>query len=155
MFLHHMNISLWHWVRWWWQMMVQNQAIPLIQSLGEYLTSFHGKDYFCWVTNTAMNQIFPIFYCSIYFQHDAPRRPSLTKWWTTQDAGLKNYQMQWKTEKDGRNVSWNVEQARPDDDDDDDDIFSIVPYCFAYNSHNFYTIELIFCQKLCFGTFYR
>ena len=62
--------------------------------------------------------------------------------------------MQWKTEKDGRNVSWNVEQARPDDDDDDD-IFSTVPYCFAYNSHNFYAIELKFCKKLCFGTFYR
>ena len=39
----------------------------------------------------------------------------------TQDAELKKYQLQWKTEKDGGRVSWNAEQARPDDDDDDDD----------------------------------
>ena len=36
----------------------------------------------------------------------------------TQDAELKKYQLQWKTEKDGGRVSWNTEQARPDDDDD-------------------------------------
>ena len=39
----------------------------------------------------------------------------------TQDVDLKNYQLQWKTEKGGGSVSWNTEQARPDDDDDDDD----------------------------------
>ena len=38
----------------------------------------------------------------------------------TQDTDLKNYQLQWKTEKGGGSVSWNTEQARPDDDDDDD-----------------------------------
>ena len=38
----------------------------------------------------------------------------------TQDADLKNYQLQWKTEKGGGSVSWNTEQARPDDDDDDE-----------------------------------
>ena len=35
----------------------------------------------------------------------------------TQDADLMNYQMQWKTEKSGRSVSWNTESARPDDDE--------------------------------------
>ena len=38
----------------------------------------------------------------------------------TQDADLKNYQLQWKTEKGGRSVSWNIEQARSYDNDDDD-----------------------------------
>ena len=33
---------------------------------------------------------------------------------------MKNYQLQWKTEKGGRSVSWNIEQARSYDDDDDD-----------------------------------
>ena len=36
----------------------------------------------------------------------------------TQDAELKIYQLQWKTEKGGESVSWNTEQARPDDDVD-------------------------------------
>ena len=36
----------------------------------------------------------------------------------TQDAELKNYQLQWTTEKGGGSVSWNTEQARPNDDDD-------------------------------------
>ena len=39
----------------------------------------------------------------------------------TQDAELKKYQLQWKTEKGGGSVSWNTKQARPNDDDDDDD----------------------------------
>ena len=34
---------------------------------------------------------------------------------------MKNYQLQWKTEKGGKSVSWNIEQARSYDDDDDDD----------------------------------
>ena len=34
-------------------------------------------------------------------------------------------------------------------------IFPIVPHCLAYNSHNFYVMELKFCQKFGFGTFYR
>ena len=38
----------------------------------------------------------------------------------TQDAELKKYQLQWKTEKGGGSVSWNTKQARPNDDDDDD-----------------------------------
>ena len=38
----------------------------------------------------------------------------------TQDADLKNYPLQWKTEKGGGSVSWNTGQARPDDDDDDE-----------------------------------
>ena len=37
----------------------------------------------------------------------------------TQDPDLKNYQLQWKTEKGGGSVSWKTEQARPDDDDDE------------------------------------
>ena len=45
-----------------------------------------------------------------------------------QDAELKNYQLQWKTEKGGGRVSWNTEQARPDNDDDDDaSFFFIIP----------------------------
>ena len=47
-----------------------------------------------------------------------PKRPTLTNWWMTQDADLKNYQLQWKTEKLKISVSWNTEQARPDDDHD-------------------------------------
>ena len=39
----------------------------------------------------------------------------------TQDAELKKYQLQWKTEKGGGSVSWNTKQAQPNDDDDDDD----------------------------------
>ena len=38
----------------------------------------------------------------------------------TQGAELKNYQLQWKTEKGGENVSWDTEHARPDEDDDYD-----------------------------------
>ena len=34
---------------------------------------------------------------------------------------MKNYQLQWKTVKGGKSVSWNIEQARSYDDDDDDD----------------------------------
>ena len=46
----------------------------------------------------------------------------------TQDAELKNYQLQWKTEKGEGRVSWNTEQARPDNDDDDDaSFFFIIP----------------------------
>ena len=48
----------------------------------------------------------------------------------TQDAELKNYQLQWstETEKGGGSVSWNTEQARPDNDDDDDaSFFFIIP----------------------------
>ena len=46
----------------------------------------------------------------------------------TQDAELKNYQLQWKTKKGGGSVSWNTEQARPDNDDDDDaSFFFIIP----------------------------
>ena len=45
----------------------------------------------------------------------------------TQDAELKNYQLQWKTEKGGGRVSWNTEQTRPDDDDDDASFFLIIP----------------------------
>ena len=53
----------------------------------------------------------------------------------TQDAEWKNYQLQWKTEKGGRSVSWNTEQARPDDDDDDDDDgVSNIFNSFAYSS---------------------
>ena len=46
----------------------------------------------------------------------------------TQDAELKNYQLQWKTEteKGGGSVSWNTEQARPDNDDDAS-FFFIIP----------------------------
>ena len=54
-------------------------------------------------------------------REDAQKRPTSTNWWMTQDADLKNYQLQWKTEKGGGSVSWKTEQARPDDDDDDDD----------------------------------
>ena len=36
----------------------------------------------------------------------------------TQDAELKNYQLQWTTEEGGGSVSWNTEQARSNDDDD-------------------------------------
>ena len=35
----------------------------------------------------------------------------------THEADLKNYQLKWKTEKAGRGVSWNTEQAQPDGDD--------------------------------------
>ena len=54
----------------------------------------------------------------------------------TQDAEWKNYQLQWKTEKGGRSVSWNTEQARPDDDDDDDDDDGVnnILNSFAYSS---------------------
>ena len=48
----------------------------------------------------------------------------------TQDTELKNYQLQWKTEKGGGSMSWNTEQTRPDNDDDDDDdasFFFIIP----------------------------
>ena len=38
----------------------------------------------------------------------------------TEEADLKNYQLQWKTETGGGSVLWNTEQARPDDDDDDE-----------------------------------
>ena len=44
----------------------------------------------------------------------------------TQDAELKNYQLQWKTEKGGGRVSWDTEQTRPDDDDDAS-FFFIIP----------------------------
>lgn len=42
----------------------------------------------------------------------------------TQDAELKNYQLQWNTEKSGgsMHMSWNAEQAWPNDDDDDDEL---------------------------------
>ena len=57
----------------------------------------------------------------------------------TQDAELKKYQLQWKTEKGGGSVSWDTEQARPDDDDDDDDasFFFIIPIKnpFSYFNH--------------------
>ena len=52
-------------------------------------------------------------------REDAQKRPTLTSWWMTQDADLKNCQLQWKTEKGGRSVSWNTEQARLDDHDND------------------------------------
>ena len=48
----------------------------------------------------------------------AQKRPTLTNWWMTQDAELKKYQLQWKTEKGGGSVSWNTKQAWPNDDDD-------------------------------------
>ena len=57
----------------------------------------------------------------------------------TQDAELKNYQLQWKTEteKGGGSVSWNTEQARPDNDDDDASFFLIIPIKnpFSYFNH--------------------
>ena len=56
----------------------------------------------------------------------------------TQDAELKNYQLQWKTEKGGGRVSWDTEQTRPDNDDDDDaSFFFIIPIKnpFSYFSH--------------------
>ena len=53
-------------------------------------------------------------------REDAQKRPTLTNWWMTQGAELKNYQLQWKTEKGGKNVSWDTEHARPDEDDDYD-----------------------------------
>ena len=58
----------------------------------------------------------------------------------TQDAELKNYQLQWstETEKGGGSVSWNTEQTRPDNDDDDDaSFFFIIPIKnpFSYFSH--------------------
>ena len=54
----------------------------------------------------------------------------------TQDAELKNYQLQWKTEKGGGRVSWNTEQTRPDDDDDAS-FFLIIPIKnpFSYFNH--------------------
>ena len=63
-------------------------------------------------------------------REDAQKRPTFTNWWMTQDAELKNYQLQWstETEKGGGSVSWNTEQARPDNDDDDDaSFFFIIP----------------------------
>ena len=53
----------------------------------------------------------------------------------TQDAELKNYQLQWKTEKGGGSVSWDTKQARPDDDDAS--FFFIIPIKnpFSYFSH--------------------
>ena len=56
----------------------------------------------------------------------------------TQDAELKNYQLQWKTKKGGGRVSWNTEQTRPDNDDDDDaSFFFIIPIKnpFSYFNH--------------------
>ena len=55
----------------------------------------------------------------------------------TQDAELNNYQLQWKTEKGERRVSWNTEQARPDDDNDDASFFFIIPIKnpFSYFNH--------------------
>ena len=54
----------------------------------------------------------------------------------TQDAELKNYQLQWKTEKGGGRVSWNTEQTGPDDDDDAS-FFFIIPIKnpFSYFNH--------------------
>ena len=55
----------------------------------------------------------------------------------TQDAELKNYQLQWKTEKGGGSVSWNTEQTRPDNDDDEASFFFIIPIKnpFSYFNH--------------------
>ena len=65
-------------------------------------------------------------------REDAQKRPTSTNWWMTQDADLKNYQLQWKTEKGGGSVSWKTEQARPDDDDDDDDEYFLMDINHCY-----------------------
>ena len=45
-------------------------------------------------------------------REDAQKRPTLTKWWMTQDA---------MEDREIWSMSWNTEHARPDDDDDDEE----------------------------------